>query len=144
MRQKKAGTYRKLEMAIRTGVLLTPADCLDDRLLKTRIGTRRARRNFVEVVSNVMIIIGGLVDPVMGLARGLTIWSLLVFGAGASSLVLIRAYMGGLLGETMMFGGVFITLLIAMLIGLRVTTAARRAQIEIIRMPLPGWMTEEV
>lgn len=58
--------------------------------------------------------------------------------------MLIRAYMGGLLSEAMMFAGVFTTLLMAMLIGLRVTTAARRGQIEIMRLQVPGWMTEEV
>jgi len=139
--------YRTLDFHVRTGTQLALRDGARVSRINRSVAVRRmarsAERNFIEALSSVAIIIGGLADPVLNLTRGLTIWSLLVLGAGASSLVLIRAYMGGLLGEAMMFAGVFTTLLISALIGLRVTTAARRAQIEIMRMPLPGWMTEE-
>jgi hypothetical protein len=148
MPQKKpSDQYRTLDFHVRTGTQLALRDGARVSWINRSVATRRVvrtvERNFVEALSNFVIIIGGLADPVINLTRGLTIWSVLVLGAGASSMVLIRAYMGGLLDEAMMFAGVFTTLLISMLIGLRVTTAARRAQIEIMRMPLPGWMTEE-
>lgn len=48
----------------------------------TQSAAQSAERNFIEALSNVMIIIGGLADPVINLTRGLTIWSVLVLGAG--------------------------------------------------------------
>lgn len=130
-------------MSIRTGLSLTPAERLESDLLSARLSTRRARRHFVEALSNVIIIIGGFADPVVNLARGLTIWSMLVLGVGFACLVLIRAYMAGLLDVQLMFSGVFTTLLIAMLIAGRFVTAARRAQITIQRLQIPDWLTEE-
>lgn len=145
MPRKKPNTqYRTLDFHVRTGTQLALRDGARVSRINRSVAIRSAERNFAEALSSFVIIIGGLADPVINLTRGLTIWSLLVLGAGASSLVLIRAYMGGLLSEAMMFAGVFTTLLMAMLIGLRVTTAARRGQIEIMRMQVPGWMTEEV
>ena len=62
--------------------------------------TRRARRWLLGVCS--ILIIGGLIDPVMNVARALTIWSVLVLGVGAGGLVLASAAGRGLISLPLM------------------------------------------
>ncbi len=136
--------YRTLEHHIRTGTPLTLRQSGRAQVITRTVEMRLGARQFATAISNAIIIIGGLADPVANLARGLTIWSMLVLGAGFASLALIRAYMAGLVGEQLLFTGVFTTLLVAALIGLRTTTAARRTAITVQRLQIPEWLLEEV
>ncbi|MGV0974478.1 MAG: hypothetical protein ACOYBO_00960 [Azonexus sp.] len=141
MPPKRNVTYRKLDLSIRTGVSFTPEERLESHVLQARMTTRRARRWLLGVCS--ILIIGGLIDPIMNVARALTIWSVLVLGVGAVSVVFIRAYMVGLLGAPVLFAGVGVTVAIALGVGLTVTTAARRAAITVQRVQIPEWLSEE-
>jgi hypothetical protein len=138
----KQQPYRTLNQQIRTGITLTHRERLQARLLAQRVETRRQSRQFFEVFSNVIYIIGGLVDPLVSVARSLTIWSALVVGVGLVSVVLIRAYMVGLLGAPLLLGGVGVTVTMAMLIGLASARAAWRAA-TLQRVQIPEWVSEE-
>jgi hypothetical protein len=139
----KQQPYRTLNQQIRTGVALTHRERLQARLLVQRVEARQQARQFGEVVISVIYIIGGVVDQTVNVVRALTIWSLLVLGVGAVSVVFIRAYMVGLLGVPVLFAGVGVTVTIALGVGLTVTAAAHRAAITVQRVQIPEWLGEE-
>jgi len=106
------------------------------------ITERNFSEQWAQAAARFILIIGGLVDPAVNVARSLTIWSVLVLGVGAVSVVFIRAYMVGLLGVPVLFAGVGVTVTIALGVGLTVTTAAHRAALMVQRVPIPEWLSE--
>lgn len=119
-------------------------------------GTQRVRRKIdVPPITNrtfsdylarvtVRFIISGLADRTAHVGRSLSVWSMLVLSTGAAGLVLIRAYTVGLLSLPLMLLFIGGTGLTAITLTLYVALSARRAQITIQRIQIPGWMTEEM
>lgn len=132
-------------MVTRSGVLFTPADRHDSARVKMRIHGRAARRRFIEAMYNTLIIISDLADRTILTVRSLSVYSILVLGTGAVGLVLIRFYTAGLLNLPLMLLFMLGTGLIAMLLMLYATLAARRAathEIQTMRRQLPDWLKE--
>ena len=72
-KRKRNAQYRTLEVHVRMGHHLRPVESGKVRLISTVAETRRTRREFTELVSSTIYIIGGWVDPTDG-KRGRMWW----------------------------------------------------------------------